>query len=96
MALISGGSRSMNSLVRGRQEIIRNLNRELSKMEHRTKGGLLQAALLVKRRAVQQTPRDTGHLRASAYTEAAETRQGARGRDRVHGFLRRHRSRNQR
>lgn len=51
----------------GLDKIMRNLNKEIRKIEGKTQQGLTAAALLVKARALPKTPIDTGNLRASCY-----------------------------
>ncbi len=51
----------------GLDKVIKNLNKEISMIEGRTVGGMLQAGLLVKREAQKITPVDTSNLKASAY-----------------------------
>lgn len=55
----------------GMEKVLRNLNREISKIEGRTLKGLIRSAILI-RRDMEATPPlipvDTGNLRASFYT----------------------------
>jgi len=51
----------------GLEKVLGNLNKEISKIEGATVGGLLEAALLIKGDAQRITPVDTGNLKASAY-----------------------------
>lgn len=57
--------------LEGMEKVLRNLNREISKIEGRTLKGLIRSAILI-RRDMEATPplipRDTGNLRASFYT----------------------------
>jgi len=57
----------------GRDKIMINLNKQIALIEGRTQGGLSTAALLIKARALKQTPVDTGNLRASAYVVGGDT-----------------------
>lgn len=54
----------------GLKKVQANLNREIKKIKGRTKTGLWQAALVIRRRAQQLTPVDTANLKGSAYTQA--------------------------
>ncbi len=51
----------------GLDKVLSNLNKEIGKIEGRTRQGLLSAALKVKRDAIKLAPVDTGNLRNSAY-----------------------------
>lgn len=51
----------------GLDKVLSNLNKEIGKIEGRTRQGLLAAALKVKRDAIKLAPVDTGNLRNSAY-----------------------------
>jgi len=53
--------------AKGLDKILKNLNKEIRGIKGSTQHGLTRAALLVKSRALKQTPIDTGNLRASAY-----------------------------
>ncbi len=52
---------------KGLDKVLSNLNKEIGKIEGRTRQGLLAAALKVKRDAIKLAPIDTGNLRNSAY-----------------------------
>ncbi len=56
--------------IKGVQNVLRNLNSEIKKIENRSEAGLLEASLLIKKEAVKQTPVDTGNLRNSAFVIA--------------------------
>lgn len=55
-------------MISGTDKVLAKLNREIRNIESRTKAGLQEAALVVRRRSMQLTPVDTGNLRGSAYT----------------------------
>jgi hypothetical protein len=57
----------------GLHEVTSRLTAEIKKIDFKSKAGLWEAGLMVKRRAQQYTPVDTGNLRSSAYTEAYTT-----------------------
>ena len=59
--------------ITGLDRVLKNLNREIMQIQGRTKAGLREAALVVRKRAQELTPIDTGHLKGSAYTEAYDT-----------------------
>jgi len=46
------------------------LNHKIKDIKGRTKAGLMRGALIIRRRAQQLTPVDTGNLKGSAYTQA--------------------------
>lgn len=62
--------------VTGLNKVLANLNREIKKIEGRTKAGLWQAALIIQRRSMQLTPVDENNLRPSAYAHAYDTPSG--------------------
>jgi hypothetical protein len=55
--------------LRGTDKLLKNLNKQIKKIEGRNEAGMRQACLLVRRRAQKKTPVDTGNLRNSAYTD---------------------------
>lgn len=55
------------AVLKGIDNVLRNLNKEIKAIENRTQAGLTAAALKVKAESMKLTPRDTGNLRASAY-----------------------------
>ena len=57
--------------VLGLEEVIKNLNAKIQKIQERTASGLLRAAIQVRRAAQIKTPVVTGNLRASAYVISA-------------------------
>ena len=63
----------------GMEKVLRNLNREISKIEGGTLRGLIRSAILI-RRDMEATPPlipvDTGNLRASFYTISLKPVQG--------------------
>jgi len=60
-------------VITGTDTVLRNLNREIMGIQNRTRGGLREAVLVVRKRSQELTPVATGHLRASAYTEVYNT-----------------------
>lgn len=54
--------------ISGMDEVLKNLNREIQKIEGRTQAGVQEAALLVMRESAIQCPVETGNLLGSAYT----------------------------
>ena len=46
------------------------LNYKINQIKGKTKGGLMHAALIIRRRSQQLTPVHTGNLKGSAYTQA--------------------------
>lgn len=53
--------------LEGLSNVLKNLNKEILKLEANVKVGLTEAALVVKADAVRQTPIDLGNLRGSAF-----------------------------
>lgn len=60
----------------GLQEVQQNLNREIDKIQNKSKQGVLEAGLLVERESKQKTPVDTNNLKAGTYTEPLITFKG--------------------
>lgn len=63
----------------GKEEVERNLTREIRGIAGRTRAGIRLACLLVRRRAQNLTPVDTGALKNSAWTEVVNTSRGPVG-----------------
>lgn len=59
--------------IAGKDEVLRNLNRQVLGIKKRTRKGMLAAGLLVKGESMRLTPVDTGNLRNSAYTDPIGT-----------------------
>ncbi len=57
----------------GIDKALRNLNREVAKIKGKTSLGLRAAALHVKGKALEITPKKTGHLQNSAYVTVIAT-----------------------
>ena len=62
----------MNENLKGMEEVLANLNRQIAKQIKATETGLKAAAMVVNRDAVKLAPIDTGNLRASAYIRRVE------------------------
>ena len=58
--------------LEGMDKVLGNLNRAIAGIQGRTYAGLLKAGLFVQSEAMKETPRDTGHLVGSAYTQGLE------------------------
>jgi hypothetical protein len=54
--------------TRGIEEVLANINREISEIQGRGVDGLLEAGLSLQRRSQSKVPVEYGNLRASAYT----------------------------
>ncbi len=54
--------------LKGLDEVMKNLNREISNVEGRAVSGLYRAGLLIQGVAQTRVPVEYGHLRQSAYT----------------------------
>ena len=63
----------INIRISGIEQVLKNLNWEIKLINNRSRAGLRDAALVVRRRSQQLTPVDIGNLKASAYTEAYDT-----------------------
>lgn len=63
-------------VITGTDKVLRNLNREIMGIRSRSKAGLREAALVIRRRSMELTPVDTGNLRGSAYTETFDGVEG--------------------
>lgn len=63
-------------IITGTDKVLANLNKQIRGIQNRTKAGMREAALVVRRRSQQLTPVDTGNLKASAYTEVFDTSHG--------------------
>jgi hypothetical protein len=59
-------------LIEGIDKVLTNLNAEIRNIHLRTKAGMREAALIVRRRSQQLTPVKTGNLKGSAYTLARD------------------------
>jgi len=70
---------AVNPEIKGLDEVLKNLNREIQAIEGRSKAGIRQAVLLVRRRSQIYTPVDTGNLVNSIYTEVYDTSKGPVG-----------------
>lgn len=55
--------------ITGQDKVIANLNKEIRGMKDRSRGGMKESALLVRRESMKQTPVLTGNLKGSHYTE---------------------------
>lgn len=60
--------------VKGFDEVMRNLNREVRAIKTRTLAGLMAAGLLIERESKPLVPVDTGNLKNSGYTRKAGAR----------------------
>lgn len=58
--------------VEGVEEVLRNLNAEITGIENRTMGGLMAAGLIIQRESQRRTPVDEGNLKGSAYTRRSQ------------------------
>lgn len=58
--------------VRGLDEVLANLNREIQGIRARSMAGLLEAGLKIEAASNERVPRDTGNLAASSYTRRAQ------------------------
>ena len=52
----------------GLDKVLRKLNLEVEQIEERTRAGLIEAGMFVRREAMIKTPVDTGNLVGSTYT----------------------------
>ena len=56
------------AVVQGFDEVLKNLNREIKAIEHRSLAGLKAAGLKVQREAQKRVPVEHGDLKRSAFT----------------------------
>lgn len=54
--------------VKGVEKVVKNLNKEIDKVQGRTLAGLYAAGLVIQATAQRRVPVEYGNLRASAYT----------------------------
>ena len=52
-------------------KVLKNLNREIGRIEGRTRAGLFAAGLKVQRESQKRVPVETGNLKGSAFTRKA-------------------------
>ena len=69
--------------LKGMATVMRNLTKEVAKVQGAERVALGQAALLVKRESMNKTPVDTGNLRASHETEVMNEGSGPKAEIRV-------------
>lgn len=62
--------------LQGMDDVLRNLTREVKKIEGRSKAGVLEAGLYVKGETLEITPQDQGVLINSAFVDVEEARDG--------------------
>lgn len=55
--------------ITGQNKVVREMNKRIAQVKARTRGGMQEAALVVRREAQLLTPVNTGNLKGSAYTE---------------------------
>lgn len=65
--------------ITGKSTVIANLSREVAGIKKRTRAGIRIACLLIRRRAQQKTPVDTGNLKNTAFTHVVDSRKGPIG-----------------
>jgi len=64
-------------VITGTDTVLRNLNREIMGIRNRSKAGLREAILVVRKRSQELTPvGETGNLRAWVHTEVYDTPKG--------------------
>jgi hypothetical protein len=68
----------INARLRGINEVNRNLSKEFKGIKARTKEGLLEAGVLIRRKMEPLIPIDTGNLRASQFATVGD-KEGATG-----------------
>lgn len=65
-------------VIRGKKQVLRNLNRKIAQIEGLSRAGLLKAALMILRESKKQVPVMTGHLRSTGYVDPDIKRNGMR------------------
>lgn len=53
--------------IEGLDKVLKNLNKEIGKIEGRSKQGMIAGGIIVKNKSLPITPVDTGNLRSSNY-----------------------------
>jgi hypothetical protein len=64
-------------MVKGLQNVLNNLNKEVSKIKKRSLSGLLKAGFILERDSNKHVPIETGVLRASSYVRRAQDNRNA-------------------
>lgn len=59
----------MSAKLKGLEEVMTNLNKELDKIKGKTLKGVRMAGAKIKRDSLEMTPEDVGGLRASSYEQ---------------------------
>lgn len=62
--------------ITGTAKVIRNLGKAVGGIKRRSKAALWEAGLVVRRRAAQLTPTDTGNLKGSQYMRGIKIQKG--------------------
>lgn len=57
----------MSQPIKGMDSVLRNLNREISKLKSKSEAGLVESGLYIKAQALPKTPVEFGNLRGSGY-----------------------------
>ena len=65
-------------VIRGKRQVLSNLNRKIAQIEGLSRKGLLKAGFLLLRESKKQVPVDTGVLRASGYVDQKIVKNGMR------------------
>ena len=65
--------------ITGMDQVLANLNKEIRKIENRSKAGIMESLLVVKGDALPITPIKTGNLRGSNYVITFDTPKGPAG-----------------
>lgn len=62
--------------MKGIDEVLKNLNKEVKGIEGRTRGSMVEVGLFVESKSMPECPRVTGNLMNSRYSEAFDTVKG--------------------
>lgn len=76
---------SRRGSLNGLDNVLKNLDREIQKIENGTLRGLVRAGLLIRREAQLMAPVVTGNLRASAYVATSKQKIAAGGSPKFRG-----------
>ena len=67
---------NVGAVVTGLDEVLRNLNEEVTQIEGDTRSGLISAARFIKLEAMSRAPEDTGNLKDTAFNKIGDSRTG--------------------
>ena len=66
----------MSAKITGMENVIKNLNAEIKKIEGRTRAGMVKVGLFIEGKSMKECPVVTSNLKNSHYSEAFNTPRG--------------------